>query len=83
MSNELHKPVLEGKGATDYERYLRTDELLSLQTATEDLSHPDEFTFQVVHQRRSGTRQRFGFAGISFPAARYAQDRRRVSGTTG
>jgi tryptophan 2,3-dioxygenase len=50
MLNELHKPVLEGKGATDYERYLRTDELLSLQTATEDLSHPDELTFQVVHQ---------------------------------
>jgi tryptophan 2,3-dioxygenase len=50
MSNELHKPVLEGKGATDYERYLRTDELLSLQTTTQDLSHPDELTFQVVHQ---------------------------------
>src|SRR5215831_393958 len=50
MLNELHKPVLEGKGATDYERYLRTDELLSLQTPTEDLSHPDELTFQVVHQ---------------------------------
>lgn len=50
MLNELHKPVLEGKGATDYERYLRTDELLSLQTATQDLSHPDELTFQVVHQ---------------------------------
>src|SRR5712671_911380 len=40
MANEMHKPVLEGKGATDYERYLRT----------EDLSHPDELTFQVVHQ---------------------------------
>ena len=50
MLNELHKPVLEGKGATDYERYLRTDELLSLQTATDKLSHPDELTFQVVHQ---------------------------------
>ena len=143
MLNELHKPVLEGKGATDYERYLRTDELLSLQTATEELSHPDELTFQVVHQssellmkgaswelerarvaltegnypnasdscaaptpcwsiplaaahsgnhhavrlphhpRRPGTRQRPGFAGISCPAAHHAQDRRRVSGTTG
>src|SRR6266852_4834283 len=47
---ELQKPVLEGKGATDYERYLRTDDLLSLQTVIEDLSHPDELTFQVVHQ---------------------------------
>jgi len=50
MVNELHKPVLEGKGATDYERYLRTDDLLALQTATDKLSHPDELTFQVVHQ---------------------------------
>jgi tryptophan 2,3-dioxygenase len=50
MANEFHKPILEGKGATDYERYLRTDELLSLQTPTENLSHPDELTFQVVHQ---------------------------------
>ncbi len=50
MANEMQKPVLEGKGATDYERYLRTDDLLSLQTVTEELSHPDELTFQVVHQ---------------------------------
>src|SRR6476661_8261736 len=50
MPNEFHKPILEGKGATDYERYLRTDDLLALQTATDKLSHPDELTFQVVHQ---------------------------------
>jgi tryptophan 2,3-dioxygenase len=50
MANEMQKPILEGKGATDYERYLRTDDLLSLQTQTEELSHPDELTFQVVHQ---------------------------------
>src|SRR5712671_3325840 len=50
MANEMQKPILVGKGATDYERYLRTDELLSLQTVTEELSHPDELTFQVVHQ---------------------------------
>jgi tryptophan 2,3-dioxygenase len=47
---DVRKPILEGKGATDYERYLRTDDLLSLQTAEENLSHPDELTFQVVHQ---------------------------------
>jgi tryptophan 2,3-dioxygenase len=50
MVNEFHKPVLEGKGATDYERYLRTNDLLSLQTPAGELSHPDELTFQVVHQ---------------------------------
>jgi tryptophan 2,3-dioxygenase len=50
MANDFQKPVLEGKGASDYERYLRTDDLLSLQTAIEKLSHADELTFQVVHQ---------------------------------
>src|SRR3954452_20186333 len=44
------KPVLPGKGATDYERYLRTDELLSLQKPAEERLHPDEHTFQIVHQ---------------------------------
>ena len=29
--DEFTKPILPGKGATDYERYLRTDELLALQ----------------------------------------------------
>jgi tryptophan 2,3-dioxygenase len=47
---DFRKPILEGKGDTDYERYLRTDDLLSLQTPIEELSHPDELTFQVVHQ---------------------------------
>lgn len=47
---DFRKPILEGKGETDYERYLRTDDLLSLQTPVEQLSHPDELTFQVVHQ---------------------------------
>src|SRR5215470_15155874 len=50
MPYDFQKPILEGKGASDYERYLRTDELLSLQTPTDKLSHPDELTFQVVHQ---------------------------------
>jgi hypothetical protein len=30
MSN-LNEPVLPGRAASDYERYLRTDELLDLQ----------------------------------------------------
>jgi len=48
--DDFRKPILEGKGASDYERYLRTDDLLSLQTPANELSHPDELTFQVVHQ---------------------------------
>ena len=35
---------------TMYERYLRTDELLTLQKPEEERLHPDELTFQVVHQ---------------------------------
>jgi tryptophan 2,3-dioxygenase len=49
-SDELRKPILPGKGASDYERYLRTDELLALQKKSEELLHQDEVTFQVVHQ---------------------------------
>lgn len=48
--NELTKPILPGTAASDYERYLRTDELLALQKKVEELAHPDELTFQVVHQ---------------------------------
>ncbi len=33
-----------------YERYLRTDDLLALQKPSEDRLHPDELTFQIVHQ---------------------------------
>ncbi|HEY5610553.1 MAG TPA: tryptophan 2,3-dioxygenase family protein, partial [Thermoanaerobaculia bacterium] len=43
-------PILEGKGDTDYERYIRTDELLSLQKEVEDLAHPEERLFQITHQ---------------------------------
>lgn len=35
---------------TDYEKYIRTDELLSLQKAPEALTCHDEMQFQVVHQ---------------------------------
>ena len=48
--DDLRKPILPGKGASDYERYLRTDELLSLQKKPDEFLHKDELTFQVVHQ---------------------------------
>jgi len=50
LMDDLKKPILPGKGASDYERYLRTDELLSLQKPPEQFLHQDELTFQVVHQ---------------------------------
>lgn len=50
MTTNLNEPVLKGSGATDYERYLRTDELLSLQKTREEVTHRDEHLFQTVHQ---------------------------------
>ena len=47
---DLKAPVLPGRGATDYERYLRTDELLSLQKRPDEMAHRDELLFQVIHQ---------------------------------
>jgi tryptophan 2,3-dioxygenase len=48
--SNLHVPVLPGTAATDYERYLRTDELLSLQRPREAMVHRDELIFQTIHQ---------------------------------
>jgi tryptophan 2,3-dioxygenase len=49
-TDDLRKPILPGTAASDYERYLRTDELLALQKGSSELLHEDELTFQVVHQ---------------------------------
>jgi len=43
-------PILPGPGASDYERYLRTDELLALQKTEDERAHHDELLFQVTHQ---------------------------------
>jgi tryptophan 2,3-dioxygenase len=50
MTEERTKPILPGSAATDYERYLRTDELLSLQKNASEVAHRDEHLFQAVHQ---------------------------------
>jgi len=44
------QPILDGPGASDYERYLRTDELLALQKTPDEWVHRDELLFQTVHQ---------------------------------
>lgn len=36
--------------STDYERYIRTDELLALQKPVEARVNPEELLFQVIHQ---------------------------------
>ncbi|WP_373046462.1 tryptophan 2,3-dioxygenase family protein [Vulgatibacter sp.] len=41
---------LEAKTLTDYEKYIRTEELLSLQKEANECVDPDELLFQVMHQ---------------------------------
>jgi tryptophan 2,3-dioxygenase len=43
-------PILEGRGESDYERYVRVPELLDLQKPVELLSNPEERLFQTTHQ---------------------------------
>ena len=50
MTEEEFAPILPGPGASDYERYLRTDELLALQKSPEEMAHRDELLFQTTHQ---------------------------------
>jgi len=49
-AEDFNEPILPGKGASDYERYLRTDDLLSLQKTPEEMAHRDELLFQTTHQ---------------------------------
>jgi tryptophan 2,3-dioxygenase len=50
LTDDEFAPILPGRGASDYERYLRTDELLSLQKTPDEWAHRDELLFQTVHQ---------------------------------
>jgi tryptophan 2,3-dioxygenase len=50
VEEDYSQPILPGPGASDYERYLRTDELLALQKTPEEMVHRDELLFQTVHQ---------------------------------
>jgi tryptophan 2,3-dioxygenase len=50
VEEDFSEPVLPGPGQSDYERYLRTDELLALQKTPEEMAHRDELLFQTVHQ---------------------------------
>jgi tryptophan 2,3-dioxygenase len=43
-------PILDGRGDSDYERYVRVPELLELQKPVALLSNPEERLFQVTHQ---------------------------------
>lgn len=39
------------KKLTDYEKYIRTEEILALQKSPDQMAHPDELFFQVIHQQ--------------------------------
>jgi tryptophan 2,3-dioxygenase len=58
----LRKEV--GRGHLDYEVYLRTSDLLALQTPADKLVVPDELLFQVLHQT-----QELWLKCLSFEAA--------------
>jgi tryptophan 2,3-dioxygenase len=47
---DYSEPILPGAGTSDYERYLRTDDLLGLQKTADEWVHRDELLFQTVHQ---------------------------------
>lgn len=49
-TEDYSQPILPGDAGSDYERYLRTDELLALQKGPEEWVHRDELLFQVTHQ---------------------------------
>jgi tryptophan 2,3-dioxygenase len=49
-AEDYSQPILEGGAASDYERYLNTDELLALQKGEDEWVHRDELLFQVTHQ---------------------------------
>jgi tryptophan 2,3-dioxygenase len=49
-TEDYSQPILTGRGASDYERYLRTDDLLALQKTPSEQTHRDELLFQTVHQ---------------------------------
>jgi tryptophan 2,3-dioxygenase len=49
-TDDYSQPILPGGAASDYERYLNTDELLSLQKGPDEWVHRDELLFQTTHQ---------------------------------
>lgn len=48
--NDLREPKFADEGSSDYEVYIRTDELLVLQPEPGTWKHRDELLFTVVHQ---------------------------------
>jgi tryptophan 2,3-dioxygenase len=49
-AEDYAQPLLDGSAGSDYERYLRTNELLALQKTPDEWAHRDELLFTTVHQ---------------------------------
>src|SRR3954453_21561504 len=49
-AEDYSQPILEGDAPSDYERYLRTEDLLALQKSAEEQTHRHELLFQPVQQ---------------------------------
>ena len=50
MTASWYQPWVAASSLTDYEKYIRTEELLALQKPPDALTCHDEMQFQVVHQ---------------------------------
>src|SRR3972149_6431562 len=48
-AEDYSQPILPGGAASDYERYLSTDELLALQKGPDERGNRDRLLFQVTH----------------------------------
>ena len=73
--------ILDGEGNSDYERYIRTPELLSLQKGPDEWLHRDELLFTVVHQTSelwlklatSEISQSLEYLAADYPQGRYSK----------
>lgn len=50
MDRHAYQTMMRGNGQLDYEIYLKTEQLLACQKEPDDLCHPDELQFMIVHQ---------------------------------
>ena len=50
MDRKAYQKMMRGDGRLDYEIYLNTEQLLAIQKEPEELCHPDELQFMIVHQ---------------------------------
>lgn len=71
--NELREPKFADEGSSDYEVYIRTDQLLALQPEPETWKHRDELLFTVVHQS-SELWLKLAIAEIDYAVVNISQD---------